>query len=52
MKKILAGLASAAAMMASSAFAGELVIIFDDLNPGPKAAFEKVVNGQRGFHNS
>jgi multiple sugar transport system substrate-binding protein len=43
MKKILAGLASAAAMMASSAFAGELVIIFDDLNPGPKAAFEKVV---------
>ncbi|MEC8131341.1 MAG: extracellular solute-binding protein [Pseudomonadota bacterium] len=43
MKKILAGLASAAALMASSAFAGELVIIFDDLNPGPKAAFEKVV---------
>ena len=44
MKKLLAGLVSAvAALMASSAFAGELVIIFDDLNPGPKAAFEKVV---------
>jgi multiple sugar transport system substrate-binding protein len=43
MKKILASLATAASLMASSAYAGELVIIFDDLNPGPKAAFEKVV---------
>ena len=42
MKRILASLVSAAALMASSAFAGELVIIFDDLNPSPKAAFEKV----------
>ncbi|MGB2122195.1 MAG: ABC transporter substrate-binding protein, partial [Candidatus Puniceispirillaceae bacterium] len=39
-----ASLVSAAALMASSAFAGELVIIFDDLNPSPKAAFEKVVS--------
>ena len=30
-------------MMAGSATAGELTIIFNDLNPGPKAAFEKVV---------
>ena len=44
MKRILASLGSAAALMASSAFAGELVIIFDDLNPSPKAAFEKVVS--------
>ncbi|MGB1356368.1 MAG: ABC transporter substrate-binding protein [Candidatus Puniceispirillaceae bacterium] len=44
MKRILASLVSAAALMASSAFAGELVIIFDDLNPSPKAAFEKVVS--------
>ena len=44
MKRLLASLVSAAALMASSAFAGELVIIFDDLNPSPKAAFEKVVS--------
>ena len=44
MKKILASLVSAAALMASSAFASDLVIIFNDLNPTPKAAFEKVVD--------
>ena len=27
----------------SGVTAGELTIIFNDLNPGPKAAFEKVV---------
>tara|TARA_B100000925_G_scaffold259732_1_gene215461 strand:+ start:211 stop:1527 length:1317 start_codon:yes stop_codon:yes gene_type:complete len=43
MKKVLASLATAASLFTSSAFAGELVIIFDDLNPDPKAAFEKVV---------
>ena len=43
MKRALASLATAAMMLAGSANAGELVIIFDDLNPGPKAAFEKVV---------
>ena len=43
MKRALASLATAAIMLAGSANAGELVIIFDDLNPGPKAAFEKVV---------
>ena len=44
MKRILASLVSAAALMASSAFASDLVIIFNDLNPTPKAAFEKVVD--------
>ena len=43
MKRALASLATAVIMLAGSANAGELVIIFDDLNPGPKAAFEKVV---------
>ena len=43
MKRALASFATAAMMLAGSAKAGELVIIFDDLNPGPKAEFEKVV---------
>ena len=43
MKKLLASLAMATSLVATSATAGELVIIFDDPNPGPKAAFEKVV---------
>ena len=32
--------AAATALMASTAMARDLVINFDDLNPGPKAAFE------------
>ena len=43
MKRALASFATAAMMLAGSANAGELAIIFNDLNPGPKAAFEKVV---------
>ncbi|MGC6496667.1 MAG: ABC transporter substrate-binding protein [Candidatus Puniceispirillaceae bacterium] len=43
MKKALAALATAAALIATSASANDLVIIFNDLNPTPKAAFEKVV---------
>ena len=43
MKKALAALATAAALFATSASANDLVIIFNDLNPTPKAAFEKVV---------
>ena len=43
MNKVFASLATAASLFASSAFAGDLVIIYDDPNPGPKAAFEKVV---------
>ena len=35
----------AAALMAGTAFANELVITFDDLNPDKKAAFEAVVEG-------
>ncbi len=38
----LAALA-ASAVMSSSSFAGDLVINFDDLNPGPKAAFDAAV---------
>ena len=34
---------AAGAMMASTAMAGDLVINFDDLNPGPKAAFEAAI---------
>ena len=44
MKKILASLATAASLTVSSAYAGELLIIYNDLNPTPKAAFEKVVS--------
>ena len=44
MKKALAALATAAALITTSAAANDLVIIFNDLNPTPKAAFEKVVN--------
>ena len=43
MKRALASFATAAMVLAGSANAGELVIIYDDPNPGPKAAFEKVV---------
>ena len=35
--------ASVAALMASTAFAGDLVINFDDPNPAPKAGFEAAV---------
>ena len=35
--------AATGALMASSALAGDLVINFDDLNPGPKAAFDAAV---------
>lgn len=42
MNKLLAGVASAFAL-ASSAFASDLVINFDDLNPGPKKGFEDAV---------
>ena len=34
---------AAAALMASSALARDLVINFDDLNPGPKAAFDAAI---------
>ena len=44
MKKALAALATAAALITTSAAANDLVIIFNDLNPTPKAAFEKVVD--------
>ena len=43
MKRALASFAMAAMVLAGSANAGELTIIFNDLNPTPKAAFEKVV---------
>ena len=43
MKRAIASFATAAMMLAGAANAGELVIIYDDPNPGPKAAFEKVV---------
>lgn len=39
----LAGFASILALTASAAMAGELVINFDDPNPGPKAGFEAAV---------
>ena len=38
----IAGVA-ASTLLASTALAGDLVINFDDLNPGPKAAFEAAV---------
>lgn len=41
-RNILGGLA-ASALLASTALAGELVINFDDLNPGPKKGFEDAV---------
>ena len=44
MKKALVALATAAALITISAAANDLVIIFNDLNPTPKAAFEKVVD--------
>ncbi|MEM7438515.1 MAG: extracellular solute-binding protein [Pseudomonadota bacterium] len=40
--KLLGGIA-ASALLASSALAGDLVINFDDLNPGPKKGFEDAV---------
>lgn len=40
--KIAPGIA-AATLLSSAAFAGDLVINFDDLNPGPKKAFEDAV---------
>lgn len=41
-KSVLATLAASAAMT-TGALAADLVIIFDDLNPGPKLAFEEAV---------
>ncbi|CUI44275.1 ABC transporter substrate-binding protein [Cognatishimia activa] len=41
-KSALAALAASAAMT-TTAFAGDLVINFDDLNPGPKQAFEDAI---------
>ena len=35
---------SAAALMATTAWANDLVVTFDDLNPAPKAAFEAAVD--------
>ena len=35
--------ASAAALLATSAWASDLVVTFDDLNPAPKKAFEDAV---------
>ena len=43
MNRAIASFATAAMMLAGVANAGELVIIYDDPNPGPTAAFEKVV---------
>lgn len=40
--KLLGGIA-ASAVLATSAIAGDLVINFDDLNPGPKQGFEDAV---------
>lgn len=40
--KLLGGIA-ASALLATSALAGDLVINFDDLNPGPKKGFEDAV---------
>ena len=37
------GTFAATTMFAASAFAGDLVITFDDLNPDPKQAFEEAV---------
>ena len=37
------GTIAATTVIATSAFAGDLVITFDDLNPGPKQAFEDAV---------
>ena len=44
-KKTLAALVAGASMMASQAFAGELVINTDTSDPAPKAAFEAVIAG-------
>lgn len=41
-KSVIATLAASAAL-STSAFAGDLVINFDDLNPGPKQAFEDAI---------
>lgn len=41
-KSVLLGTV-ASAFMSMSAFAGDLVINFDDLNPGPKKAFEEAI---------
>ncbi len=41
-KSVLLGTV-ASAFMSVSAFAGDLVINFDDLNPGPKKAFEEAI---------
>ncbi|MDD9909065.1 MAG: extracellular solute-binding protein [Ahrensia sp.] len=40
----------AAALMATTAFAGDLVINFDDPNPGPKAGFEAAVEAFKKAH--
>jgi len=41
--KLKMGTFAATAVFAASAFAGDLVITFDDLNPDPKRAFEEAV---------
>ena len=41
--KVTLAVAAAGALMASGALARDLVINFDDLNPGPKAAFDAAV---------
>ena len=44
-KKMLAALVAGASMLATQAFAGELVINTDTSDPAPKAAFEAVIKG-------
>lgn len=44
-KKTLAALVAGASLMATQAFAGELVINTDTSDPAPKAAFEAVIAG-------
>ena len=51
MKKILASLVSAAALMASSAFASDLVIIFNGRNP-KKGTCAGIRNGSKSGHIS
>ena len=44
-KKILASLIAGASILATQAFAGELVINTDTSDPAPKAVFEAVIKG-------
>lgn len=46
----LAGLAGALALTTSVASARDLVINFDDLNPGPKKGFEDAVEAFKAAH--